>query len=145
MANTAFGFITRTRMNGLTLFTERGETYRSDALARLNWFLADHRTGELHHYDPRVFDLLDDLTKALGHPGTEIDVIGCYRTPWSNAYLRQHSASVAKHSLHMQAMAIDMGVPGINLADLRHAALLLHRGGVGYYPRSQFVHGETRT
>ena len=39
----------------------------------------------------------------------------------------------------MQAMAIDIRVPGIPTA-LRDAALALHRGGVGYYAASDFVH-----
>jgi len=118
----------------------KGDEYLPGAIAELEYFLRDHRTGELHHFDPRLFDLLDDLTRALGRPGAEIDVICGYRTPWSNAYLRQHSSGVAEHSLHMKAMAIDIRVPGTNLSELRNAALLLHRGGVGYYLRSQFIH-----
>jgi uncharacterized protein YcbK (DUF882 family) len=118
----------------------RGDTYLPDAIAQLKTFLRDHRTQEAHEFDPRLFDLLEDLTTALGRPGTEIDVICGYRTPWSNAYLRNHSSGVAEHSLHMQAMAIDIRVPGTRISDLRDAALLLHRGGVGYYPQSQFVH-----
>jgi uncharacterized protein YcbK (DUF882 family) len=117
-----------------------GDSYLPEAIAQLDWFLRDHRTGQVHHYDPRLFDLLDDLTATLGRPGTEIDVICGYRSPWSNAYLRQHTSGVAEHSLHMQAMAIDIRIPGIKLSELRAMALSLHRGGVGYYPRSEFVH-----
>ena len=114
--------------------------YLPEAISKLDSFLRDHRTGEVRHYDPRLFDLLSDLTAALGKPGAEIDVICGYRSPWSNAYLRQHSSGVAEHSLHMQAMAIDIRIPGVKLSELRSAALMLHRGGVGYYPQSQFVH-----
>lgn len=39
----------------------------------------------------------------------------------------------------MQAMAIDIRVPGVPIAQLRDAALALHRGGVGYYVASDFV------
>ena len=36
------------------------------------------------------------------------------------------------------------GVPiGVPLAELRDAALSLQAGGVGYYPREQFVHIDT--
>jgi uncharacterized protein YcbK (DUF882 family) len=118
----------------------KGDVYLPEAISKLDSFLRDHRTGEVRHYDPRVFDLLSDLTVALGKPGAEIDVICGYRSPWSNAYLRQHSSGVAEHSLHMQAMAIDIRIPGVKLSELRSAALMLHRGGVGYYPQSQFVH-----
>lgn len=118
----------------------QGDTYLPDAIARLDNFLRDHRTGTVPHYDVRVFDLLTTLERRLGLPGAEIDVICGYRTPWSNAFLREHSAGVALHSLHMEAEAIDIRIPGVSIARLRDAALALHVGGVGYYPMSQFVH-----
>ncbi len=46
----------------------------------------------------------------------------------------------AVHSLHMQAEAIDIRLPGLSTARLQDAALELHRSGVGYYPASDFVH-----
>ena len=124
----------------LNIVYRTGEGYDQESLARLNHYLRDHRTGEIHEYDPRVFDLLHDLTAALGNPDLEIDVICGYRTPWSNEFLRTHGHGVASHSLHMQAMAIDIRVPGVPTARLRDAALALHRGGVGYYAASNFVH-----
>ena len=54
--------------------------------------------------------------------------------------LRQHSLGIADQSLHMQAMAIDIRMPGIKTSVLRDAALALQRGGVGYYPGSDFIH-----
>lgn len=114
--------------------------YDTAALTRLNDYLRDRRTGDVHAYDPRVFDLLHDLLTSLGLPNGEIDVICGYRTPWTNAYLHSHGHHVAVHSLHMQAMAIDIRVPGVSTAQLRDAALALHRGGVGYYPGDDFVH-----
>jgi uncharacterized protein YcbK (DUF882 family) len=130
---------THTREHIDVVFRE-GSHYVPGAIARLDWFLRDHRNGNERDFDPRLFDLLYDLTAKLGRPGSEIDVICGYRSPWSNEYLRRHSSGVAEHSLHMQAMAIDIRIPGVKLADLRNAALELHRGGVGYYPGSQFVH-----
>jgi len=124
----------------LNIVYRDGAGYDPQSLARLNRYLRDHRTSEVHEYDPRVFDLLHDLTTALGNPALEIDVVCGYRTPWSNEFLRTHGHSVARHSLHMQAMAIDIRVPGIPTAQLRDAALALHRGGVGYYAASDFVH-----
>jgi uncharacterized protein YcbK (DUF882 family) len=53
---------------------------------------------------------------------------------------RNVHTGVAEHSLHMQAEAIDIRLPGIPTAELRDAALRLHRGGVGYYRSSDFVH-----
>jgi uncharacterized protein YcbK (DUF882 family) len=126
----------------LEVVYRRGDTYLPAALARLDYFLRDHRTGDVRHFDPRLFDLLYDLTESLNDAGGEIDVICGYRTPWSNEFLRTRSAhtGVALHSLHMQAEAIDIRLPGIVTSTLRDAALRLHRGGVGYYSASNFVH-----
>lgn len=118
----------------------QGDTYLPEATAKLDEFLRDHRTGDVRHYDPQLYDLLSDLTAAVGHLGAEIAIICGYRTAWSNEFLRAHTAGVAKHSLHMQAKAIDIRLPGTDPLALRNAALSLHRGGVGYYPRSGFVH-----
>ena len=114
--------------------------YNRTSLARLNSYLRDRRTSDVHTYDPRVFDLLHDLLAALGKPNGEIDVICGYRTPWTNEFLRTHGHHVARQSLHMQAMAIDIRIPGVPTAKLRDAALALHRGGVGYYAGNDFVH-----
>jgi uncharacterized protein YcbK (DUF882 family) len=124
----------------LNIVYRRGDQYIPDALDRLDYYLRDHRTGDVHHYDPRVFDLLHDLTAQLGEPDGEVNVVCGYRTPWSNEFLRTHGHGVARNSLHMQAMAIDIRLPGVKTAALRDAALALHRGGVGYYASSEFVH-----
>jgi uncharacterized protein YcbK (DUF882 family) len=126
----------------LDVVYRRGDHYIPEALAELDHYLRDHRTGDVRHFDPRLFDLLYDLTESLGDSGGEIDVICGYRTPRSNEFLRTRKAhtGVARHSLHMQAEAIDIRLPGIPISELRDAALRLHRGGVGYYRSSDFVH-----
>jgi len=126
----------------LDIVYRRGNTYLPEALAELDHYLRDHRTGDVHHFDPRLLDLLHDLTESLNDSGGEIDVICGYRTPWSNEFLRSRSehTGVAKHSLHMQAEAIDIRLPGIPTSAVRDAAMRLQRGGVGYYRDSDFVH-----
>ena len=126
----------------LDVVYRRGDRYIPEALAELDHYLRDHRTGDVRHFDPRLFDLLSDLTTSLADSGGEIDVICGYRTPSSNEFLRTRNAhtGVARHSLHMQAEAIDIRLPGISTSELRNAALRLHRGGVGYYRSSDFVH-----
>jgi uncharacterized protein YcbK (DUF882 family) len=124
----------------LDIIYSRGNDYIPDALAQLDRFLRDTLTGDVHHYDPRVFDVLFDLTRTSGRPDSEIQVICGYRTPRTNEFLRTHTAGVARQSLHMQAEAIDIRLPGVKTAALRDAALALGRGGVGYYPLSNFIH-----
>jgi uncharacterized protein YcbK (DUF882 family) len=118
----------------------KGDVYFPDAIRRLDEFLRDHRTGDMRELDARLFDLLHDLTVSIGKDGTEIDIVCGYRTPWSNEFLRRTTSGVASHSQHVEGKAIDIRIPGVSTAQLRNAALALHRGGVGFYPKSAFVH-----
>jgi uncharacterized protein YcbK (DUF882 family) len=118
----------------------RGEQYVPDSLVKLDHFLRDHNTGDVRHFDPRLYDILSDLTASVGKPAAEIEIVCGYRTPSTNETLRARTTGVAKNSLHIQAEAIDLRVPGIDTLKLRRAALVLQRGGVGYYPHSDFIH-----
>jgi uncharacterized protein YcbK (DUF882 family) len=113
-----------------------------EALADINKLLRDHRNNSIAHMDPQLLLLLDKVSSRFG--GTEVlHVISGYRSPESNALLAANSDGVAKHSMHLEGKAIDIRMPGRDLASLRKAALSLNAGGVGYYPDSQFVHMDT--
>jgi uncharacterized protein YcbK (DUF882 family) len=127
----------------LEIVFRRGQQYIPGALGKLDYFLRDHNTGEVRHFDPRLYDILADLTASVGHPSGEIDIVCGYRTPSTNELLRAHTTGVAKNSLHIQAEAIDLRMPGVDTLTLRRAALALRRGGVGYYPHSDFIHVDT--
>jgi len=113
--------------------------YVSEALTSVDHLLRDFRTGEAHPIAPGLLDLVSTLRGRLESEQT-VHVISGYRSPKTNAILRERSHGVAAHSLHMEGMAMDIRVPGVELAHLRDAALDLRRGGVGYYPDSDFVH-----
>ncbi len=119
-----------------------GNTYLPEALEKLNYFLRDHNTQDVSNYDPKEFDVLHAMMARLGKLNGVIEIVCGYRTPETNATLRQSSpqTGVAEHSQHMEGHAIDLRVPGVPTAKLRDAALSLQAGGVGYYPVSQFVH-----
>lgn len=120
-----------------------GGQYVPQALATLNRFLRDHYTGDVGVIDPQLFDLLHGLRSELG-AGQAFQVISGYRCPTTNATLKAtRGGGVATHSLHMDGKAIDIRLPGVQLADLRDAALQLRAGGVGFYQREQFVHVDT--
>lgn len=127
----------------LDIVYRRGDQYDPAAIAKVDHFLRDHRTGDVHHFDLKLYDILEELTAAAGRPGAEIDVVCGYRTPGSNEFLRSHTDGVAKNSLHIQAQAIDLRIPGIETQRLRDIAISLHRGGVGYYPHADFIHVDT--
>ena len=116
--------------------------YRPDGLNKVNRFLRDFRTEDLHPIDPQVLDILYDL-RAMTAGNGEYHIVSAYRSPKTNAMLRSKSSGVAKKSLHMQGMAIDVRLPGYDTARLRDAAIDLQRGGVGYYRDSNFVHVDT--
>ncbi len=113
--------------------------YVPDALSAVNHVLRDFRTGDVHSMDPRLLDLLHVLTSRVGSR-SPYQVISGYRSPATNAMLHSHSDGVAKSSLHMQGMAIDIRLADVALDRLHGAALSLKSGGVGYYPTSDFVH-----
>jgi uncharacterized protein YcbK (DUF882 family) len=113
-----------------------------DALAAITHLLRDFRTGEVHAIDVDLLDTLSLLNEAAERRG-RFEVISGFRSPRTNAALRRITEGVAEESLHMHGRAIDVRSTGIATKDLRAAALKLARGGVGYYPSSNFVHIDT--
>ncbi len=113
--------------------------YQADIITEFNHLLRDHRQNVAAPMDKRLFEYLYTLQSQL-QTDKEIHVISGYRSPHTNQMLASRSNGVAKKSYHMKGMAMDIAIPGVNLADVRQAALSLKLGGVGYYPRSGFVH-----
>ncbi|MBE0582653.1 MAG: DUF882 domain-containing protein [Desulfofustis sp.] len=131
--------------------THTGETLRVDfnpadcsarTVRKINRFLRDHRTGEVFPIDLRLLEMLCHIQKAGRSNGT-IEVISGYRSPKTNALLRQKSSGVASKSLHLQGQAIDIRLTDLKTRKLRDIAQSLKSGGVGYYPTSDFVHLDT--
>jgi uncharacterized protein YcbK (DUF882 family) len=116
--------------------------YVPEALGKLNLLLRDHRSGESHPIDPRLFDALHQLARLAGRE-PDYEVISGYRSPASNAQLNASSSGVARNSLHMQGRAIDVRLRGFSCARLRDLALSMQLGGVGFYAKSAFVHLDT--
>lgn len=119
-----------------------GTEYLADALRTVNHFLRDFRTGDVHPVDPELLDLLHLLTRKTG-TSQAFQVISGYRSPATNEMLRHRSEGVAAGSLHMRGQAVDIRLSDVPLVKLRVAALAARRGGVGFYPASDFVHVDT--
>jgi uncharacterized protein YcbK (DUF882 family) len=124
-----------------------GGQYIPESLAGIDHVLRDFRTNQMKRIAPSLLDLLFTLHTTLG-TREPFHVISGYRSPTTNAMLAARSSGVARHSLHMAGEAIDIRIPGRSLWDVRAAAIALRGGGVGYYPKSDFVHvdiGRVRT
>ena len=113
--------------------------YDLTALDEVNHILRCHHTGEVSAIDVRVLEHVNLVQKAVDGAG-EIHVISGYRSPEYNAQLVKRSRRVARHSLHIEGQALDFYIPGVEPRELRHAALKLQYGGVGFYPRKNFIH-----
>jgi len=127
----------------ISIVYREGDHYKRSALQQLNFFLRDFRTGDTMPMDPQLLDLLYDVKVSLGDPLARYEILSAYRTPKTNAMLRSEGHGVARNSLHLRGQAIDIRFPDLATSHIRDAALALGRGGVGYYPSSNFVHVDT--
>jgi uncharacterized protein YcbK (DUF882 family) len=125
----------------ITSTYRRGGQYIPAELQKLSTFLVDHKSGDVIAIDPELFDILFHLQRRLGN--SSFEVLSAYRSPQTNAVLARMSRGVARNSLHTQGQAIDIKVPGVSPYQVRQAARELGLGGVGYYPRTGFVHVDT--
>lgn len=116
--------------------------YLPEALQEIDVLLRDHRNGEIRTIDPKLYDQLFELGRSMEHAGP-FEIISGYRSPASNNELRNQSRGVAKRSFHLTGQAVDIRLPGVQLTQLRRAAIAQRAGGVGFYPSSGFVHVDT--
>jgi len=117
--------------------------YCKTAHESLNHILRDRRNGKLCEMNPQLFDMMHALAQEL-NTSEPFEIICGYRSPETNTMLHKASHGVAKNSKHLTGDAIDLRLPGVKLSTLRDAARDLQMGGVGYYPKSNFVHIDIR-
>ncbi len=119
-----------------------GSYYVPASFRKINRVLRDHRTGDIHPIDPELIDTLARIQRDC-RCGDAVEVLSGYRSPKTNKMLRRNSGGVARNSYHMKGQAADIRVPGSSTKKVRNTARALRVGGVGYYPRSGFVHVDT--
>jgi uncharacterized protein YcbK (DUF882 family) len=122
-----------------TVTFRRGDSYVSEGLQQLNHFLRDWRVEQSTNMDPRLFDIIWEVYRAVGSR-SPVHIISAYRSPQTNQVLRSRSRAVSEHSQHMLGRAMDIRFPDVDAARVREAAMRLQHGGVGFYPASNFVH-----
>lgn len=113
--------------------------YIPQVLKEINYFMRDWRNDKAVKMDPHNFDIM-----AAAHRLTDADeaymLLSGYRSPETNAMLREHSRGVARNSLHMRGQAADLRLASRSMKELAKAAEACGAGGVGRYSRSNFVH-----
>jgi uncharacterized protein YcbK (DUF882 family) len=121
-----------------TVYYRDGE-YIDGELKDLDFIFRDHYNGLVKHIDPGLLDFLVAIQQKL-QTREPFQLISGYRSKRTNERLRRHNKGVAKRSMHIFGKAADIRLPSVGVRKLRRAAYELQSGGVGYYPRSNFVH-----
>ena len=106
----------------------------------LRVFLRDHYSGGMISIDVGVIDFLADVMAATGQ--TSAVVLSAFRSLETNAMLARTTFGVAENSQHIYGRALDVRFPA-RLSDAVAAARAMRCGGVGWYPRSGFIHLDT--
>jgi uncharacterized protein YcbK (DUF882 family) len=112
--------------------------YVPEAVARIARLMRDPH-DETTRIDPRLIDLMARMQRGLA-TNAPLQIVSGYRSPRSNARARSADSRVARNSFHTQGQAVDLRVDGFTIGQLRRAALALQEGGVGTYPRRDFLH-----
>lgn len=114
-------------------------SYLPDALLRIDQIMIDRRSGDTTAMDTKLIDTLYSL-QTLSNTKEPLEIICGYRSPATNAHMSQPGSGVAKHSFHTLGKAADIHIQNLTLEQSRALALTLQAGGVGYYPKSGFIH-----
>jgi uncharacterized protein YcbK (DUF882 family) len=124
------------------VYWEKGR-YLTESLKAIDFLCRDYRTDDIKSIDRELLDLLYEINRKTPVSKPENMIISGYRSPETNTWLRRNSCGVAKKSYHLRGQALDIRIPGCDLRTLKKLAFKLRSGGVGYYPRSQFIHIDT--
>ncbi len=113
--------------------------YITEAMSEVTNFMRDWRTGTIKPIDTRTVDIM-----AASHNLMEVSepymLLSGYRSPQTNAMLRESSSGVARNSLHLQGQAADLRLATRSVSQMARAAAACNAGGVGRYSGSNFVH-----
>ena len=128
----SFYFENRHEEASFALFDEHGDA-QPDVLKEFSHFVRCWRTGREKPMHPRTVEIVSSIAQHFNV--ARIDVVSGYRArPYG-----------APHSKHFLGRAMDIHVPGVKAKvvaawvwqNFRHV-------GVGYYPKQEFVHVDSR-
>ncbi|SOH95554.1 Uncharacterized conserved protein YcbK, DUF882 family [Monaibacterium marinum] len=121
--------------------------YIPQVLDEVNFIFRDWRRNELRAVDVRTIDIMAAASRMM-ETTEPYQLMSGYRSPETNNALRASNRGVARNSYHMRAMAADLRLSTRSVQNMYDAGVSCNAGGVGRYPRSNFVHfdcGPVRT
>jgi uncharacterized protein YcbK (DUF882 family) len=116
----------------LRMVDHRGKV-RPAAIRQMREFLRPRDSRRRKLPNERLLRLLAQVSDHFG--GRAVHVVSGYRLPGGNT---------RETSRHVAGEAIDFRIPGVTLEELRDYCQRFDHVGVGYYPRSHFVHLDVR-
>jgi uncharacterized protein YcbK (DUF882 family) len=116
--------------------------YLKSASQDLAWLMRDHRAERMTTMDLDLYDLLFHIQSRAGSK-KPVYIMSGYRSQQTNLLLAQEGVGVAENSLHLVGKAADIHIERMRLSDVRRIAVALKAGGVGTYPRGNFLHVDT--
>jgi uncharacterized protein YcbK (DUF882 family) len=128
----SFYFGNRHEAGSFALVDDKGAA-NLDVIKEFSHFVRCWRTNRVKEMHPRTIEVVNAVAQHFGYP--TIEVVSGYRArPYG-----------APHSKHFIGRAMDIRVPGVPAKQV--AAWIwenFRHVGVGYYPKQEFVHVDTR-
>jgi uncharacterized protein YcbK (DUF882 family) len=116
---------------------EKGR-YNDSALEAIDHTLRCHGSGREIPISLKLVEFIDHVQDHFG--AETVKVVSGYRSQEYNAKLKRRLKRVARESMHIHGLAMDIKIPGVDKRQLAEYAMDLGAGGVGVYRSSTFVH-----
>ena len=130
------------------LYWKDGEVIDS-AYQQLCHILRDVNGKASTAIDPKLLETLWASQAFVARYGLDrpLEILSGYRTPESNARLREQGIPAARQSLHMVGKAADVRIAGLTEEVLGGLVKSFRQGGVGFYyrsgPKGGWIHADT--
>lgn len=113
------------------LLNEDG-TLNEEAFNTVDWLFGFPSTEKGEHISPRLLFMLNSFSEQLA-PGKTIQIESAYRSPEYNDKIRAMGNNAARTSTHMDGIALDFWLEGVDGKKLWETIKARNCGGIGHY------------